>query len=78
LKYKRANALERTGPRTAKRTKYVGNPDTITINLDLEVAPRWPAEKTELTEHAKKIVDGSPHKKDLPRVRIDVTFKGKP
>jgi hypothetical protein len=38
-------ALERTGPRTARRTKYVGNPDSITIAPDVEEAPNWPSEQ---------------------------------
>ncbi|MEU6036012.1 DUF4157 domain-containing protein [Actinomadura sp. NPDC047616] len=66
LKFARRNSFEKTGPKSAYRTTYAGPPDRITIFLRLRSGPVT----GELDAAAKKAVEDSAYKSDLPPVDV--------
>ncbi|GAA4095451.1 DUF4157 domain-containing protein [Actinomadura miaoliensis] len=66
LKFARRNSFEKTGPKSAYRTTYAGPPDRITIFLRLRSGAVTP----ELDAAAKKAVEDSAYKSDLPPVDV--------
>ena len=78
LKLNRENGFERTGPKTAIRTKYDSAPDKITILIDLEEAPQDDAQIDALKAAAAEAKAKSPHAQGLPPTKIVISVKGKP